>query len=83
MLLKKNVKHQRQTFVNSVYVLNDRVVLNFNFMDDAKTVTREEVLGSPAVDNAPLQAPLSFDNGAFLFTALSVTSAPFFRVPCP
>ena len=68
------MKHQRQiidTFVNSVYILNDRVVLNFNFMDDAKTVTREEVLGSSAVDNTPLQAPLSFDNGAFLF-AVSV-----------
>ncbi|MBS6978464.1 MAG: recombinase family protein, partial [Faecalibacterium prausnitzii] len=32
---------------------DDRVVLNFNFTDDAKTVTREEVLGSSAVDNAP------------------------------
>ena len=30
-----------------------RVVLNFNFTDDAKTVTREEVLGSSVVDNAP------------------------------
>ena len=50
------MKHQRQiidTFVNSVYVFDDRVVLNFNFTDDAKTVTREEVLGSSAVDNAP------------------------------
>jgi len=46
------VKHQRQiidTFVNSVYVFDDRVVLNFNFTDDAKTVTREEVLGSRPV----------------------------------
>ena len=39
--------------VNSVYVFDDRVVLNINFTDDAKTVTREEVLGSSAVDNAP------------------------------
>ena len=40
------MEHQRQiidTFVNSVYVFDDRVVLNFNFTDDAKTVTREEV----------------------------------------
>ena len=53
-----STEHQRQiidTFVNSVYVFDDRVVLNFNFMDDAKTVTREEVLGSSAVDNAPPQ----------------------------
>ena len=52
----RNMEHQRQiidTFVNSVYVFDDRVVLNFNFTDDAKTVTREEVLGSSAVDNAP------------------------------
>ncbi len=49
-----STEHQRQiidTFVNSVYVFDDRVVLNFNFTDDAKTVTREEVLGSSAVDN--------------------------------
>ena len=58
-----STEHQRQiidTFVNSVYVFDDRVVLNFNFTDDAKTVTREEVLGSSAVDNAPpKQEPLT------------------------
>ena len=34
-----STEHQRQiidTFVNSVYVFDDRVVLNFNFTDDAK-----------------------------------------------
>ena len=59
----RDMEHQRQiidTFVNSVYVFDDRVVLNFNFTDDAKTVTREEVLGSSAVDNAPPnQEPLT------------------------
>ena len=40
--------------VNSVYVFDDRVVLNINFTDDAKTVTREEVLGSSAMDNVPV-----------------------------
>ena len=58
-----STEHQRQiidTFVNSVYVFDDRVVLNFNFTDDAKTVTREEVLGSSAVENAPpKQEPLT------------------------
>ena len=39
--------------VNSVYVFDDRVVLNIKFTDDAKTVTREEVLGSSAMDNVP------------------------------
>ena len=51
-----STEHQRQiidTFVNSVYVFDDQVVLNFNFTDDSKTISREEVLGSSAVDNAP------------------------------
>ena len=59
----RDMEHQRQiidTFVNSVYVFDDRVVLNFNFTDDAKTVTREEVLGSSAVDNAPPQKSSDF-----------------------
>ncbi len=54
------MEHQRQiidTFVNSVYVFDDRVVLNFNFTDDSKTISREEVLGSSAVENAPPQSP--------------------------
>ena len=66
----RNMEHQRQiidTFVNSVYVFDDRVVLNFNFTDDAKTVTREEVLGSSAVDNAPpKQEPLTLVRGFLL-----------------
>ena len=54
----RDMEHQRQiidTFVNSVYVFDDRVVLNFNFTDDSKTISREEVLGSSAVENAPLK----------------------------
>ena len=52
----RDMEHQRQiidTFVNSVYVFDDRIVLNFNFTDDSKTISREEVLGSSAVENAP------------------------------
>ena len=69
----RDMEHQRQiidTFVNSVYVFDDRVVLNFNFTDDSKTISREEVLGSSAVENAPLKNPLSFDSG-FLFVRIS------------
>ena len=64
----RDMEHQRQiidTFVNSVYVFDDRVVLNFNFTDDAKTVTREEVLGSSAVDNAPPRVPRPKRSGDF------------------
>ena len=65
----RDMEHQRQiidTFVNSVYVFDDRVVLNFNFTDDSKTISREEVLGSSAVDNAPPKQPDSFESGLFV-----------------
>ena len=64
----RDMEHQRQiidTFVNSVYVFDDRVVLNFNFTDDSKTISREEVLGSSAVDNAPPKKARDF--GLVLF----------------
>ena len=65
-----STEHQRQiidTFVNSVYVFDDRVVLNFNFTDDSKTISREEVLGSSAVENAPpKQEPLTLVRGFFV-----------------
>ena len=78
-----STEHQRQiidTFVNSVYVFDDRVVLNFNFTDDAKTVTREEVLGSSAVDNAPPH-PQTIRSGDFLFVvgAAPLVNPPYFR----
>ena len=60
-----STEHQRQiidTFVNSVYVFDDRVVLNFNFTDDSKTISREEVLGSSAVENAPPLAQIRVTN---------------------
>ena len=64
-----STEHQRQiidTFVNSVYVFDDRVVLNFNFTDDSKTISREEVLGSSAVENAPPH-PQTIRSEDFLF----------------
>ena len=68
-----STEHQRQiidTFVNSVYVFDDRVVLNFNFTDDAKTISREEVLGSSAVDNAPPH-PQTIRSGDFFVSFAS------------
>ncbi len=40
------------TFVNSVYVFDDRVVFD-QLHHRSKTISREEVLGSSAVENAP------------------------------
>jgi len=69
----RDMEHQRQiidTFVNSVYVFDDRVVLNFNFTDDSKTISREEVLGSSAVDNAPPRVPRPLVWGLFSWWAV-------------
>ena len=81
----RDMEHQRQiidTFVNSVYVFDDRVVLNFNFTDDAKTVTREEVLGSSAVENAPPKTPRDDEfcgvfHCIFYFSASNTASTAF------
>ena len=42
----RSVKFQKQIidyFVNAVYVYDDRIVLTYNFKDDSKTITLEEV----------------------------------------
>ena len=78
-----STEHQRQiidTFVNSVYVFDDRVVLNFNFTDDSKTISREEVLGSSAVDNAPPYSsypnPILYEKGfGYFFVSQDVLYA--------
>ena len=79
-----STEHQRQiidTFVNSVYVFDDRVVLNFNFTDDAKTVTREEVLGSSAVDNAPPQKSSDFRLRIFCLVAVQDSNRAALTTP--
>ena len=79
----RDMEHQRQiidTFVNSVYVFDDRVVLNFNFTDDSKTISREEVLGSSAVENAPpKQEPLTLVRGFLLRHPLTHVGAGRYR----
>ncbi|MGL0833475.1 recombinase family protein [Faecalibacterium duncaniae] len=81
----RNMEHQRQiidTFVNSVYVFDDRVVLNFNFTDDSKTISREEVLGSSAVDNAPPKKHEGFGlRASFLLIHTVLCSSGRFCLP--
>ena len=75
----RDMEHQRQiidTFVNSVYVFDDRVVLNFNFTDDSKTISREEVLGSSAVENAPPQRCVTVDTNGYASLFFSFLSQP-------
>ena len=81
-----STEHQRQiidTFVNSVYVFDDRVVLNFNFTDDSKTISREEVLGSSAVDNAPCKKARRFRPSCFFFCSFIQFFAHLAVFVCP
>ena len=64
--------YQRQiidNFVNSVYIFEDRVVLNFNFKENAKTVPLREVLGSSADGNGPPKQKPEAAGLGFLFCA--------------
>lgn len=62
--------YQRQiidNFVNSVYIFEDRVVLNFNFKENAKTIPLREVLGSSADGNGPPKQKPEATGPGFLF----------------
>ena len=70
---------QRQiidNFVNSVYVFEDRVVLNFNFKENAKTVPLREVLGSSADGNGPPEQKPEAAGPGFLFCTGIAEAAP-------
>ena len=70
--------YQRQiidNFVNSVYIFEDRVVLNFNFKENAKTIPLREVLGSSADGNGPPKQKPEATGPGFLFcTGISETA---------
>ena len=71
--------YQRQiidNFVNSVYVFEDRVVLNFNFKENAKTVPLREVLGSSADGNGPPKQKPEAAGPGFLFCTGIAEAAP-------
>ena len=64
--------YQRQiidNFVNSVYVFEDRVVLNFNFTIRISIVPLREVLGSSADGNGPPKQKPEAAGPGFLFCA--------------
>ena len=71
--------YQRQiidNFVNSVYVFEDRVVLNFNFKENAKTIPLREVLGSSAGGNGPPKQKPEAAGPGFLFCTGIAEAAP-------
>lgn len=72
-------EYQRQiidTFINSIYVFDDRLVFTYNFKDGTETLTLEEietVFGSDLTQVAPPCEPLKpngFRGSAFVTTAL-------------
>jgi hypothetical protein len=52
-----DVHEQRQrlvdTFVNSIYVFDDRIVITFNYHDKSRTIKLSDIRGSSLVDSAP------------------------------
>lgn len=60
-------EYQRQiidTFINSIYVFDDRLVFTYNFKDGTETLTLEEietVFGSDLTQVAPPKRPNSLD----------------------
>ena len=64
-------REQRQrlidSFVNAVYLYEDKIILTFNYKDGSKTITLAEVEGSDlSVLGAPTEEHLCY-TGAFLF----------------
>lgn len=53
-LLKKQLAETENSFVNAVYLYEDKVILTFNYKDGSKTITLAEVEGS---DLSVLGAP--------------------------
>jgi hypothetical protein len=51
------VYEQRQrlidTFINSIYVFDDRMIVTFNYRDKSRTVTLSDIRGSSLLDSAP------------------------------
>ena len=63
-------REQRQrlidSFVNAVYLYEDKIILTFNYKDGSKTITLAEVEGSDlSVLGAPENRPLSHESGRF------------------
>ena len=66
-------REQRQglidSFVNAVYLYEDKIIITFNYKDGSKTSTLAEVEGSDlSVLGAPETAQILVDLGCFLFT---------------
>lgn len=66
-------------FVNSIYVFDDRVTINFNAKDDPETVPLEVLLGQKEAAGVPE----SVDTPAQMCSNLLLASPPFHSYPNP
>lgn len=73
-----NKQEQRQrlidSFVNAVYVYDDKIILTFNYQDGTETITLDDINGSDLGAGAPPEAGLFHSEKVRLF---------FFRKPDP
>lgn len=66
-----NKQEQRQrlidSFVNAVYVYDDKIILTFNYQDGTETITLDDINGSDLEAGAPPKRPISFWKWVFYF----------------
>ena len=97
--LDMSLKDQRQalvdTFINAIYLYDDKVLITFNYKEGTQTITFEEAAQAASKGNgsdldclaAPENAVKSKDNMAFLFFATEAAHfctslAHFTKKPC-
>ncbi len=47
------------SFVNAVYVFDDKIILTFNYMDGTETIPLDDINGSNLVASAPPRKEMS------------------------
>ncbi len=81
-------REQRQrlidSFVNAVYLYEDKIILTFNYKDGSKTITLAEVEGSDlSVLGAPKIRPSAFGRWSYFWVPLPVVAPPQGGRTCP
>lgn len=81
-------REQRQrlidSFVNAVYLYEDKIILTFNYKDGSKTITLAEVEGSDlSVLGAPKIRPSAFGGWSYFGVPLPVAAQPQGDRTCP
>lgn len=73
-----NLEHRQRlidTFVNAIYVYEDKIILTFNYKEGTKTISLDEINGSD-LDSIAAPSRKASDPGAFLFCAAGPLRRP-------